>query len=106
MRLTIRIDRLPGGRLKGFFEELPGIFYTSDDETSLRERLDRLAHALSSPNVKIREIKTDGDVVLELAREEENEEDLEEEPPASFLTLTEAIFMARQQKTYALQASC
>ena len=104
MNLTIRIDRLPGGRLKGFFEELPGIFYTSDDETALHERLSRLAHALSSPNVRIREIKMDGDVVLELSREEEDAE--VEETPTSFLTLTEAVFMARQPKSYALSASC
>jgi len=104
MHLTIRIDRLPGGRLKGFFEELPGIFYTSDDESALSERLGRLAHALSSPHVKIREIKPDGDVVLALVREEEDEED--EESPTSFLTLTEAVFMARQQKSYEFMASC
>lgn len=104
MTLTIKIDRLPGGRLKGFFEELPGIFYTSDDETALNERLSRLAHALSSPNVKIREIKTDGDVVLEIAREEDVEED--DTSPASFLTLTDAVFMARQHKSSELAATC
>ena len=99
MTLTIRIDRLPDGRLKGFFEELPGIFYTSSDETSLKERLDRLAYALSSPHVRIREISVDGDVVLELARE--GEEEAANEPP-SFLTLTEAVFMARRPEVFAL----
>jgi hypothetical protein len=99
MTLTVRIDRLPDGRLKGFFEELPGIFYTSSDENALHERLDRLAHALSSPHVKIRSISADGDVVLELAREGEEEAAKE---PTSFLTLTEACFMAKNQQSFSL----
>jgi hypothetical protein len=94
MNLTIRIDRLPGGRLKGYFEELPGIFYTSSAENSLKERLSRLARALNSPNVRIREVLPDGDVVLELYRKEV--EELEDDTkPASFLTLTEAVYLAR-----------
>lgn len=98
MTLTIRFDRLPDGRLKGYFEELPGIFYVSSDEKALNERLSRLAHALSSPHVRVREILDDGDVILEIVRDGEGPAS----EPKTFLSVTEAIFMAKNQRNFSL----
>lgn len=71
MKLTIQIERLLDGRFKGYFVEIPAIYFVGECEGSVQERLGRLAHALESPNIRVERILPSGDVVLILDRGEE-----------------------------------
>lgn len=89
MKLTIRVERVSESLLRGSFEELPAVFYESEDEAKLVERLERLAKALSSPHIHISKIMPDGDVVLVLERKEGLA--IAPDPSSTFLTLSGAI---------------
>lgn len=71
MKLTVNIARTRSGLFRASFVELPSIFYVAETEETVRERIDRLAHALESPHIKIQSIRPDGDVVLVLDRDAE-----------------------------------
>ena len=82
MKLTPFVEVLLGGRFKASFVELPTIFFIADTEKVALGRIERLAHALSSPHIRIDRILPDGDVVLVLDRHgTETEEDEEEDEP-------------------------
>jgi hypothetical protein len=71
MTLTPKTERMPDGRWKVSLEELPSVFYVADSEQGAADRMDRLIHALRSPNIQVKEVLPNGDVVLTLCRQGE-----------------------------------
>jgi hypothetical protein len=53
---------------------MPEIFYLGDSPAEIRERIDRLAHALRSPHIRIDRVLPNGDVILTLSRFEDGRE--------------------------------
>ncbi len=84
MELTIQIRRLEDGRYRAEAPELPNVFYEAENEGEARERIERLAHALRSPHIRIERVLPDGDVVLTLARAEGPEDPPEETDECPF----------------------
>jgi predicted RNase H-like HicB family nuclease len=74
MRLTPIIERLENGEYRASFSEMPSIHFTGATPAKAGDRLERLMHALESPNIRIDQILPDGDVVLVLDRQDDQEE--------------------------------
>jgi len=70
MELTIKVECRQDATWKATFEEMPTIFYTGRSESEVRERIEKLAHALRSPHIKIDCVLPNGDAVLTISREE------------------------------------
>lgn len=88
MKLTVQIERLLDGRFKGYFAEMPEVFYFGETEAQLQERLGRLTHALDSPNIRIDRVTKSGDVILIIERGSEEDQG-DSQPVFSFLNQTE-----------------
>jgi len=68
MQLTIHTDRLSDGGVRGYFLEVPSVFFRGATEKEVVERLEAIRHALSSPYVHVNRIERDGSVVLTIER--------------------------------------
>ena len=73
MMLTPMVERLADGRWKASTVEVPGIVYISPLREEVEQRMARLLYALRSPNIYIKEILPNGDVILTLDRESRSE---------------------------------
>lgn len=80
MELTTRVERLADGRFRAVAEEIPSIFYEGSTEEAVRGRMEQLAKALRSPHIKIDHVLPNGDVILVLDREDEEDEDGDDLP--------------------------
>lgn len=67
MDLTVQIGRLPDGRWKATFNELPGVIYRGTKK-AVEARAAELVHALRSPHLRVDRITPEGDVILTLSR--------------------------------------
>lgn len=74
MTLTMKTEMMSDGRWRASLVELPHIFYSGSTEEAVVERMDRLIHALRSPHISIERVQEDGDVVLTLDRDDEEQE--------------------------------
>lgn len=74
MKLTMLTERTAEGGFRVSLKEIPAIFYTGKNEKTVVQRMERLVHALRSPNVHVDHITSSGEVILVLDRRASNEE--------------------------------
>lgn len=77
MTFTIKVEKIADSKWKASFEEMPHIFYSGNSESEVRERIEKLAHALRSPHIHVDRVLPNGDVILTLSRFEDGHDGLE-----------------------------